>query len=50
MDTCTEPAPALDDWAEAVKLASEMDAAAAARARQESDEAPGADRLLGPSD
>lgn len=30
MQPCTDPAPAVDDWAEAVKLAAEMDAAARA--------------------
>jgi hypothetical protein len=28
MTPCTDPAPTLDDWAEALKLAAEMDAAA----------------------
>ena len=28
MNPCTDPAPIFDDWAEALKLAAELDAAA----------------------
>ena len=47
-ETCIAPVPELDDWAEALKLAAEWDAAAA-RAMPESNEPPSAERLLDPS-
>ena len=42
-ETCIAPAPELDDWADALKLAAEWDAAAA-RSMPESEATPAADR------
>ena len=47
-ETCIAPVPEVDDWAEALKLAAEWDAAAA-RATQASDQLPPGDRRSGPS-
>jgi hypothetical protein len=43
VSSCTDTAPILDDWAEAVQLAAAWDAAAA-RVMQQADEAPAAVR------
>ena len=45
-ETCIAPVPELDDWAEALKLAAEWDAAAT-RSRAAPDESPTTDRSLG---
>jgi len=44
-ETCIAPVPELDDWAEALKLAAEWDAAAT-RSRAAPDESAAADRPI----